>query len=63
MRRREMTGIVRGPGQRDTGLARPYVPRCRLYGDAAEAGRWMYLEEDRNTDEAAAFEARYGSPG
>ncbi len=34
----------------------------RLYGDAAEAGRWMYLEEDRNIDEAVAFEARYGSP-
>ncbi|MFG3283433.1 DUF6584 family protein [Streptomyces sp. NPDC048111] len=35
----------------------------RLCGDAAEAGRWMYLEEDRNADETAAFEARYGSPG
>ncbi|MFE3635428.1 DUF6584 family protein [Streptomyces sp. NPDC059168] len=35
----------------------------RLYGDAAEAGRWTYLEEDRNADETAAFEARYGSPG
>ncbi|SCD83364.1 hypothetical protein GA0115239_109418 [Streptomyces sp. BpilaLS-43] len=35
----------------------------RLYGDAAETGRWMYLEEDRNADEIAAFEARYGSPG
>jgi hypothetical protein len=34
----------------------------RLFGDAAEAGRWMYLEEDRNFDETAAFEARYGSP-
>jgi hypothetical protein len=34
----------------------------RLYGDAAEAGRWMYLDEDRNADETAAFEARYGSP-
>ncbi|WP_432065498.1 DUF6584 family protein [Streptomyces sp. C10-9-1] len=34
----------------------------RLYGDAAEAGRWMYLEEDRNADETVAFEARYGSP-
>ncbi|MFG3349761.1 DUF6584 family protein [Streptomyces sp. NPDC048018] len=35
----------------------------RLYGDAAEAGRWMYLEEDRDADETAAFEARYGPPG
>lgn len=31
----------------------------RLYGDAAEAGRWMYLEEDRAPDETAAFEERY----
>lgn len=35
----------------------------RLYGDAAEAGRWMYLEEDRDAGETAAFEARYKSPG
>ncbi|WP_435191080.1 DUF6584 family protein [Streptomyces sp. bgisy126] len=34
----------------------------RLYGDAAEAGRWMYLEEDRREDETVAFEERYGSP-
>ncbi|MFK0230080.1 DUF6584 family protein [Streptomyces sp. NPDC090303] len=34
----------------------------RLYGDAAEAGRWMYLEEDRCPEETAAFEERYGSP-
>ncbi|MFJ9041238.1 DUF6584 family protein [Streptomyces sp. NPDC102406] len=33
----------------------------RLYDDAAEAGRWMYLEQDRNADETAAFEARYSS--
>ncbi|MFI9547980.1 DUF6584 family protein [Streptomyces sp. NPDC052016] len=31
--------------------------------DTAGVGRWMYLEEDRNADETAAFEARYGSPG
>ncbi|WP_329283017.1 DUF6584 family protein [Streptomyces sp. NBC_00691] len=35
----------------------------RLYGDAAEAGRWMYLEEDRDAEETAAFEQRYGTPG
>ncbi|WP_405792069.1 hypothetical protein OG753_37930 [Streptomyces sp. NBC_00029] len=34
----------------------------RLYGDTAEAGRWMYLEADRDADETAAFEERYGSP-
>ncbi|MEU5178831.1 DUF6584 family protein [Streptomyces longwoodensis] len=31
----------------------------RLYGDPAEAGRWMYLEEDREAAETSAFEARY----
>ncbi|MFE2294757.1 DUF6584 family protein [Streptomyces sp. NPDC059452] len=34
----------------------------RLYGDAAEAGRWMYLEEDRSPEETAAFEERYATP-
>ncbi|KAB2588113.1 DUF6584 family protein [Streptomyces arboris] len=33
----------------------------RLYGDPAEAGRWMYLEEDRSPEETAAFEERYAS--
>ncbi|MEV7881351.1 DUF6584 family protein [Streptomyces microflavus] len=33
----------------------------RLYGDAAEAGRWMYLEEDRSPEETAAFEERYAN--
>ncbi|MER6415314.1 DUF6584 family protein [Streptomyces humidus] len=47
----------------DLTLRRRLAEVYRLYGDAAEAGRWMYLEEDRNPDETAAFEARYGSPG
>ncbi|MFG2956356.1 DUF6584 family protein [Streptomyces sp. NPDC048291] len=47
----------------DLTLRRRLAEVYRLYGDAAEAGRWMYLEEDRNADETAAFEARYGSPG
>ncbi|MFJ3190783.1 DUF6584 family protein [Streptomyces halstedii] len=47
----------------DLSLRRRLAEVYRLYGDAAEAGRWMYLEEDRNADETAAFEARYGSPG
>ncbi|MGW7091542.1 DUF6584 family protein [Streptomyces sp. NPDC054874] len=34
----------------------------RLYGDAAEAGRWMYLEEDRTPEETTAFEKRYADP-
>ncbi|MGW9369568.1 DUF6584 family protein [Streptomyces xanthophaeus] len=47
----------------DLTLRRRLAEVYRLYGDAAEAGRWMYLEEDRNADETTAFEARYGSPG
>lgn len=34
----------------------------RLYGEPAQAGRWMYLEEDRDPAETAAFEDRYGLP-
>ncbi|WP_405390758.1 hypothetical protein OG596_24525 [Streptomyces sp. NBC_01102] len=34
----------------------------RLYGEDAEAGRWMYLEEDRTPQETAAFEERYADP-
>ncbi|MFM9700615.1 DUF6584 family protein [Streptomyces europaeiscabiei] len=47
----------------DLTLRRRLAEVYRLYGDAAEAGRWMYLEEDRDADETVAFEARYGSPG
>ncbi|MBK3525103.1 MULTISPECIES: DUF6584 family protein [Streptomyces] len=46
----------------DLTLRRRLAEVYRLYGDAAEAGRWMYLEEDRDAEETAAFEARYGSP-
>ncbi|MEU5338446.1 DUF6584 family protein [Streptomyces asoensis] len=34
----------------------------RRYGEPAQAGRWMYLEEDRDPAETAAFEARYPTP-
>lgn len=47
----------------DLTLRRRLAAVYRLYGDAAEAGRWMYLEEDRNAEETAAFETRYDSPG
>ncbi|WP_225802630.1 DUF6584 family protein [Streptomyces sp. NK15101] len=46
----------------DPTLRRRLAEVYRLYGDAAEAGRWSYLEEDRRPDETAAFEERYGSP-
>ncbi len=47
----------------DLALRRRLAEVYRLYGDSAEAGRWMYFEEDRDADETAAFEARYESPG
>ncbi|MFC9944468.1 DUF6584 family protein [Streptomyces pratensis] len=34
----------------------------RLYGEPEQAGRWMYLEEDRDPAEIAAFEQRYHLP-
>ncbi|MGW7262298.1 DUF6584 family protein [Streptomyces sp. NPDC054842] len=45
----------------DLTLRRRLAQVYRLYGDSAEAGRWMFLEEDRDADETAAFEARYGA--
>jgi hypothetical protein len=47
----------------DLRLRRRLAEVYRLYGDAAEAGRWMSLEEDRDADETGAFETRYGSAG
>ncbi|MET9624694.1 DUF6584 family protein [Streptomyces sp. NPDC006464] len=60
--RQRLRGLV-SSFPHDLTLRRRLAGVYRLYGDAAEAGRWMYLEEDRNADETAAFEARYGSPG
>ncbi|MEU1282663.1 DUF6584 family protein [Kitasatospora sp. NPDC005856] len=34
----------------------------RLYGEPAEAGRWAYLDADRDPAETAAFEARHPDP-
>jgi hypothetical protein len=47
----------------DLTLRRRLAEVYRLYGDAAEAGRWTYLDEDRDAGETAAFELRYGSSG
>lgn len=62
MARQRLRGLV-ASFPYDLTLRRRLAEVYRLYGDAAEAGRWMYLEEDRDADETAAFEARYGSPG
>ncbi|MEV6192118.1 DUF6584 family protein [Streptomyces sp. NPDC051920] len=43
----------------DLTLRRRLAEIYRLYGEPAEAGRWMYLEPDRDTAETSAFEARY----
>lgn len=59
--RQRLRGLV-ASFPHDLTLRRRLAEVYRLYGDAAEAGRWMYLEADRNADETAAFEARYGSP-
>ncbi|MFC8362967.1 DUF6584 family protein [Streptomyces griseorubiginosus] len=60
--RRRLRGLV-SSFPRDLTLRRRLAEVYRLYGDAAEAGRWMFLEEDRTADETAAFEARYRSAG
>lgn len=61
MARQRLRGLV-SSFPYDLTLRRRLAEVYRLYGDAAEAGRWMYLEEDRDADETAAFEERYGSP-
>lgn len=43
----------------DLMLRRRLAEAYRLYGEPAEAGRWMYLEQDRDAVETSAFEARY----
>ncbi|QES10783.1 hypothetical protein DEJ44_23870 [Streptomyces venezuelae] len=62
MARQRLRGLV-SSFPYDLTLRRRLAEVYRLYGDAAEAGRWMYLEEDRSPDETAAFEARYRTPG
>lgn len=46
----------------DLTVRRQLAQIYRLYGDPAEAGRWSYLEEDRDPQEASAFEKRYRTP-
>ncbi|MET9802957.1 DUF6584 family protein [Streptomyces sp. NPDC006368] len=61
MARQRLRGLVSSFPD-DLGLRRRLAEVYRLYGEPAEAGRWMYLEEDRDADETAAFEARYRTP-
>ncbi|MFF5158811.1 DUF6584 family protein [Streptomyces sp. NPDC000348] len=59
--RQRLRGLV-SSYPRDLTLRRRLAEVYRLYGEPAEAGRWMYLEEDRDADETSAFEARYRTP-
>ncbi|MFD7438431.1 DUF6584 family protein [Streptomyces sp. NPDC059861] len=59
--RQRLRGLV-SSFPNDLMLRRRLAEVYRLYGDPAEAGRWMYLEHDRDAAESAAFEARYPTP-
>ncbi|MET7291475.1 DUF6584 family protein [Streptomyces griseoloalbus] len=61
MARQRLRGLVSSFPD-DLALRRRLAEVYRLYGEPAEAGRWMYLEEDRDAKEVAAFEARYRTP-
>ncbi|MGW6548161.1 DUF6584 family protein [Streptomyces massasporeus] len=56
--RQRLRGLV-SSYPNDLPLRRRLAEVYRLYAEPAEAGRWMYLEQDRDEAETAAFEARY----
>ncbi|MEU6539972.1 DUF6584 family protein [Streptomyces sp. NPDC047000] len=56
--RQRLRGLV-SSFPNDLMLRRRLAEVYRLYGEPAEAGRWMYLEQDRDAAEVSAFEARY----
>ncbi|MFJ8364551.1 DUF6584 family protein [Streptomyces sp. NPDC093984] len=56
--RQRLRGLV-SSFPNDLMLRRRLAEVYRLYGEPAEAGRWMYLEQDRDADETTAFAARY----
>lgn len=56
--RQRLRGLV-SSFPHDLTLRRRLGEMYRLYGEQAEAGRWTYLDEDRDAAETAAFEARY----
>jgi hypothetical protein len=61
MARQRLRGLVSSHPQ-NLLLRRHLAEVYRLYGEPAEAGRWMYFEADRDPAETAAFEARYSTP-
>ncbi|OSZ56998.1 hypothetical protein OQI_29785 [Streptomyces pharetrae CZA14] len=56
--RQRLRGLV-SSFPHDLTVRRRLAEVYRLYGEPAEAGRWMYLEQDRDAAETAAFEERY----
>ncbi|NEA62086.1 DUF6584 family protein [Streptomyces sp. SID12488] len=56
--RQRLRGLV-SSFPNDLMLRRRLAEVYRLYGEPAQAGRWMYLEQDRDAAETSAFEARY----
>jgi hypothetical protein len=56
--RQRLRGLV-SSFPNDLALRRRLGELYRLYGEPAEAGRWMYLEEDRDAAETSAFETRH----
>ncbi len=61
MARQRLRGLVASFPQ-DLLLRRRLGEVYRLYGEPTEAGRWMYLEADRDPAETSAFEERYSTP-
>ncbi|MFD9389485.1 DUF6584 family protein [Streptomyces sp. NPDC060000] len=59
--RQRLRGLV-SSFPNDLLLRRRLAEVYRLYGEPAEAGRWMYLEPDREPAETSAFETRYRTP-
>jgi hypothetical protein len=58
--RQRLRGLV-SSFPNDLTLRRRLAEVYRLYGESAEAGRWNYLEEDRDAAETSAFEAKYAT--
>ncbi len=57
--RRRLAGLV-GSFPTRLDLRRRLAEVCRAEGDLAQAGRWSYLEPDRDEREIVAFERAYG---
>ncbi|MEV4611415.1 DUF6584 family protein [Kitasatospora sp. NPDC049258] len=59
--RQRLRGLV-GSYPADLAVRRRLGEVYRRYGEPVQAGRWTYLEADRDPAEVAAFEARHPDP-